>query len=276
MTTTATTTEQTSQPELAIPTVPEGAAGIEGGATSPGPAPAPSPGVSDAGEGAVSDPPPDKWVCRYCGKICGNKGALGRHEQACKANPDRKARQRKAPEPAPRPVAPTISLDEWKERKASDGASAAAEVIDAVAGEGGGIPEVIARMDAGQVGIPDVIALVCLRALPPELTDHEYAMLRVAYKDSNVQLPPWLFTILITLAVVGPRALAHPDLGPWLRGLLVGSRKATPATMPEPAPEPEPVITPAPAPAPEPEPAPVAEPTDTDAREQIRRAMEAA
>ena len=125
----------------------------------------------------------------------------------------------------------------------------------------------MARMSAEEVGVPDLIALVCLRALPPPLSDEEYQALRMAYRDRGVQLPPWLMTLVVTLAVLGPRVAAHPVAGPWLREQLVGKRG-----QPKPKPKPSnvrPIVTPAPEPEPKPEQA------DETARESVKRAMEA-
>jgi len=227
-------------------------------------------------------PVPAGFSCEWCDKTCKSKGALVRHKQACKARPAhipapvgrrKKAKTDEAPpppRPAPassdedRPLPKPQRLDEWS---AEEGADRAARMVDEVSAEGGSVVDVMARMDAGAVGIPDLIALVCLRALPPPLTDEEYSALRMAYKDREVKLPPWLMTLVVTLAVLGPRVAAHPVAGPWLREQLVGKRKK--------APEPEPMKPPPPQP-PKPKPEPQPEPEDKSAKAKaaVRAAME--
>lgn len=245
-------------------------AGAVGGAKSPEPAPAPAtveavagvvapaPKAKKAKRHAYTGPPVD---CEHCGRRFKNPGGLGAHKRFCKAAPAAKVK------PAPAP-APPIKLDEWlADQTPEEGAQRAAAVVDEVAAKDGGVVEVIARMEAAEVGIPDLIALVCLRALPPPLSDAEYAALRVAWKDSQLAIPPWLMTLMVTLAVIGPRAMMHPQLGPWIRAQLVGKPKAEPRAAARPAP----IVTPAPEPISEP-PAPAA--TTSDAKEQIRKAME--
>jgi hypothetical protein len=251
----------------ALPASPASDAGTPGGAKSPGPASAPP--VTSV-TGGVPDPPPDTKKakkaysgppvdCEWCGKRCKNPGGLGSHKRHCKKRPD--AGKVK---PAP-PMPPPRKLDEWT---AAEGAEKAEALIDSVTGADGGVVEVIARMDAAEVGVPDLIALVCLRALPPPLSNEEYAALRMAWKDNKVAIPPWLMTVLVTLAVLGPRAASHPVAGPWLRKQLLGTAGD------ESAPEPEPIVPPAPRPAPAPEPTPP--PKAAAAATKIREAMEAA
>jgi len=231
-------------------------------------------------------PAPAGFSCEWCGKSCKSKGALVRHKQACKARPAHipppvgrrkraKMAEAKAAPPPPRPASTNSDegqplpkpkrLDEWS---AEEGAERAARMVDEVSAEGGSVVDVMARMDAGTVGVPDLIALVCLRALPPPLTDEEYSALRMAYKDREVKLPPWLMTLVVTLAVLGPRVAAHPVAGPWLREQLVGKRKKA-------KPEPEP-MKPPPPPPPKPKPEPQPEPEDKSAKAKaaVKAAME--
>ena len=211
--------------------------------------------------------------CDWCSKTCKSKGGLVRHQQSCKARPadipapvGRRAAATAAESSAP-PLPPPKRLDEWT---ATDGAARAASMVDDVSADGGTVVDVMARMSAEEVGVPDLIALVCLRALPPPLSDEEYQALRMAYRDRGVQLPPWLMTLVVTLAVLGPRVASHPVAGPWLREQLVGKRgaKPKPSTVPPPPP-------PVARPEPEPEPEASSEPDAAEAREAIRRAMEA-
>lgn len=224
-----------------------------------------------------------RFECERCGKVCKNPGAFGRHKKSCDRKaaenaavktlrsevPDRDSAQLRqdSHSGADKPLPKARAFDEW--RTAAEGADAAEKLV----GESGSVVEVIAKMEADSVGIPDMIALVCLRALPPPLSDDEYRMLRVAYKDNEITIPPWLMTVLITLAVLGPRSLAHPQLGPWLREKLTGSSGEDEAPA-RPAPPP-PIVTPAPPPA------AAAAPQHTTpqhsaetAKERIRRKME--
>ena len=206
-------------------------------------------------------------ACNWCGKICKSKGGLVRHQQSCKARPadipPPVGRRAAAAASAP-PLPPAKKLDQWT---ATEGAERAAAMVDAVSEDGGTVVDVMARMTAEEVGVPDLIALVCLRALPPPLSDEEYQALRMAYRDRGVQLPPWLMTLVVTLAVLGPRVAAHPVAGPWLREQLVGKRgKPKPKPQPKPS-NVRPIVTPAPEPKPE-------QQTDETAREAVKRAME--
>jgi hypothetical protein len=227
---------------------------------------------------AAAGPPSSGYTCEWCGKVCKKKGGLVRHQQSCKARPahipapvGRRARAKAADiDPPPRssapeaPLPPPKRLNEWT---ATEGAARAAAMVDDVSAEGGSVVDVMARMDAEQVGVPDLIALVCLRALPPPLSDEEYQALRMAYRDRGVKLPPWLMTLVVTLAVLGPRVAAHPVAGPWLREQLVGKRTEKKRAA---------VVTPPPPPPPPPPPKPSPEPEDTaeKAKDAIRRAME--
>lgn len=187
--------------------------------------------------------------CDWCGKRVKGAGPFARHRKACKkrpkdaepAKPAPKVRQDKTP---PEDFAEPKKLDDWTAEQA---AQRAAKMVDEVAAEGGTVVDVMARMDAGQVGVPDLIALVCLRALPPPLSDQEYEALRMAYRERNITLPPWLMTLVVTMAVLGPRVAAHPVAGPWLREQLVGKRvKPKPQPMrPPPPPPPQPKPEPA-------------------------------
>jgi hypothetical protein len=245
----------------------------------------------DAGKVAPVDPPgsagvavskPDKRrsgiytgppiPCQYCDKPCKNPGGKARHEKHCKARPS--ASGKVVPPTPPPPPEPPKKLDDFLSETAADGAARAASLIDDVSGAGGGVVETIARMDAAEVGVPDLIALVCLRALPPPLTDAEYASLRMAWRDNKVAIPPWLMTLLVTLAVLGPRAVMHPVVGPWLREKLIGpSEKAAQAAAGGPfdfTQTSEPIVTP----PPKPEPPPPASKPGQEARDKIRAAME--
>lgn len=212
------------------------------------------------------------FKCETCGRVSKNAGGHARHTKSCK----RKALERAAiaqisappatpakPVPADDPLPPPRAFDEW--RTAAAGAAAAEA---AVAGADN-VVDVISRLEADKVGIPDLIALVCLRALPPPLTDSEYAMLRVAYQDQDVTIPPWLLTVVITLAVLGPRVAGHPVYGPWLREKLVGEPVAAVTSSPRPAPPPPPPIV-TPPPVDPPPPAAAAE-TPADAAKQAIR-----
>lgn len=221
-----------------------------------------------------------RFVCERCGKVCKNPGAFGRHKKSCDRKaaeaaavhglrsevPDRDTPQlQESAQPGDtKPLPASRAFDEW--RTAAEGADAAEGLI----GDSGSVVEVIAKMEADSVGIPDMIALVCLRALPPPLSDDEYRMLRVAYKDNEITISPWLMTALITLAVLGPRSLAHPQLGPWIREKLTGSdgSDVAPAAAAAPAnpPPPPPVVTPPPPPPPP--------DTATAAKERIKRKMQ--
>ena len=255
------------------PEAPGPDAGTVGGAKSPGPAKPPAPDAGHGAGGAFDFKPKQKrkgydgppLACRHCGRPCKNPGGLARHEKACKQAPAVKVA------PAPEP-APARKLDDWQaEQTAAEGAAKAAAVVEEVAAAEGGVAEVIARMDAAEIGVPDLIALVCLRTLPPPLSEAEYAQLRMAWRDTNVSMPPWLLTALVTLAVIGPRAMMHPTLGPWLRSQLVGK-----SADPEPPPRPTPIVTPVPDPEPmAPDPKPPAADA-TEARRRLREAMDAA
>lgn len=185
--------------------------------------------------------------CEKCGKGFATKAGMHGHRRWClrKADPPARKKISSAADAAPPSASEPASVD--------DAVKAAAAALDGV-GEDATTAEVLGKLAKGGIGVAELIALACYRALPPKLEEAEYRALRGVWSDSQIELPQWAMQLLVTLAIIGPRAMAHPWLGPQIRALFVPSSpaprtSAAVQTPPPPPPAPPPSPPPAPPPA---------------------------
>ena len=201
----------------------------------------PPPRVEPTGPRAVAAPHDESegFACADCGRTFAKKQSLGGHRSRCKV---RLAGGAPAAAPVPLEAWTAAAAEERGANPASSATQAASRAEAALRGSSpdAGAPEILARLARGNVGVPEVIALACLRAFPPELEDAEYRALCAIYSD-GLELPPWVLKIVVTGAIIGPRIAAHPTVGPWIRAQLVPSSAAAPAAKPR-------AVAPAPAP----------------------------
>lgn len=223
----------------------------DGGApAAPEPASQAGAAVPPPAEPPPSNPPPPagEHRCEKCGKGFPTKSGMHGHRRWCLRKADPPARRKistaadAAADAEPAPAERPASVE--------DAVKAAAAALDGVDGDAT-TAEVLGKLSHGGIGVAELIALACYRALPPPLTDPEYQALRGVWSESQIELPQWAMQLLVTLAIIGPRAMAHPWLGPQIRALFVPSKPAAAAVAPPRRQDPPP-----PPPPPEPEPAP--------------------
>lgn len=220
------------------------------------------PPVQEAAPAAPPQAVAPTTTCEGCGKTFASLKALYGHQRRnadgtlrCTASPGA------APAAAARPVREAIAAAKAAPPppptqpfgSAAAGAAAAEAAIRAIP-DGATTAQVVATLSHGNLGVAELVALVCLRGLPPPLEDEEYRALRAAWADSRIEIPTWAMQALVTLAILGPRAMAHPYLGPQLREFFTG--KPTPKVASHPQPQPAPQPEPAPQRQPQPEPVP--------------------
>lgn len=229
----------------------------DGGASAaPEPASQAGAAVPPPVEPSPSVPPAAEHRCEKCGKGFASKAGMHGHRRWClrKADPPARKKISTAADAEPAPAEQPASVDE--------AVKAAAAALDGIDGDAT-TAEVIGKLSHGGIGVAELIALACYRALPPPLTDAEYQALRGVWSESQLELPQWAMQLLVTLAIIGPRAMAHPWLGPQIRALFVPSKPNAPKRVdPPPAAKPPPVDS---GPPPPPQPSKPAAPQRTAA-----------
>jgi hypothetical protein len=163
------------------------------------------------------------------------------------AKPADSSTERSTVDPQPEPM----TWDSWSREnpEAKDATDKAAKAVER--GASGGASGIMACLAEDGVGVPALIALACLRALPPALTDDELLSLRAVWEGDQIELSPGMQRLLVTVVLVGPRVLSHPTYGTYIRGLFV-KKKRRAVAAPTPAPTPAPTETPTTAPTPPP------------------------
>jgi len=163
-------------------------------------------------------------------------------------------------DPQPEPM----TWDSWSREnpETKDATDKAAKAVER--GASGGASGIMACLAEDGVGVPALIALACLRALPPALTDDELLSLRAVWEGDQIELSPGMQRLLVTVVLVGPRVLSHPTYGTYIRGLFVKKKRpAVAAPTPAPTPAPTESATPAPTTPPANQAAPVEVDLDT-------------
>jgi hypothetical protein len=189
-----------------------GGGGVAGGGDGEGGQHKPSPETV-----AAADPSPVAATCPKCGKGFDSRQAMGGHKRHCKAIPP-EGRPKATPIPAASWTADAAATAGADPASASVQAAAAAEAaVHRAADSGGGTAAIVGELARANIGISELVALACLRALPPPLTDEEYKALRTVWADSALEVPQWVMQAVVTAAILGPRLIAHEVIGPQIK-----------------------------------------------------------
>ena len=191
-----------------------------------------------------------KQPCELCGKLFKPGAGMASHLRSCRkkqnqaspaADSDQSQIMDKASQVTEEPLQQAstvqpVTFEEYQAAQAPESAQQAAQRAEAsvIRGmkSGAGTTGIMACLAEDGVGVPALIALACLRALPPALTDDELQALRAVWDGQGMELSPGMQRVLVTAVLVGPRIVEHPTYGRKIRALFVSDKPKKVAAPP--------------------------------------------